>query len=175
MICTNPQGAWLLHPHGLGRSSHIRRRQTLDVDPQWVATGPNKNLIKIAATRLAKKIDLNLCEQEYEALIQVFLGKIRRTMTPVFGELPARDMFPRGPEPGEAPTQVRPQFSPTRFMLTEVGFRMHYPVQPRGYLQRRSDFDPLHKRPTPFGPSCGYVPDSFLRLGGESHAGGNRC
>ena len=136
MICTNPQGAWLLHPPGLGRSSHIRRRQTLDIDDKWVATGPNKNLIKIAATRLAKKIDVDLCEKEYEALIQVLLGKIRRTMTPVLGELQARDVFPRGPEPGEAPTQVRPQFSPTRFMLTEVGFRVRYPLQPPGHLPR---------------------------------------
>ena len=134
----------MLHPHGLGRSSHIRRHHKLNVDPKWVATGPNKNRITIEATSLAKRIDLNLCEKEYEALIQVLLGKIRRTMTPVLGELQARDMFPRGPEPGEAPSQVRPQFSPTRFMLTEVGFRVRYPLQPPGHLPRRTDFDKLH-------------------------------
>ena len=72
----------------------------LDVDAKWVATGPNKNHIKIAATRLAKKLDVDLCEREYEALIRVLLGKIRRTRTPVLEELQARDVFPRGPEPG---------------------------------------------------------------------------
>ena len=95
----------MLHPHGLGRRPHPRHRETLRLDKSWVATGPNKNYIKVAATGLAKGLrkgdtGLEFAEQEYDALIKVLLGRIRRTMTPVAGELQARDVFPRGPEPG---------------------------------------------------------------------------
>ena len=94
-----PEGLWLLHPHGLGRSPHPRVRQLLEVGPQWVATGPGRNYIKVAATRLSKEINLKLAEQEYEELVQVLLGNSRQTMTPVAGEFQARCVF-HGGEPG---------------------------------------------------------------------------
>ena len=69
----------MLHPHGLGRSPHPRHREALRVDPGWVTQGPNKNYIKVAATRLAqggRKGDagLDFTEQEYDELIKVLLG-----------------------------------------------------------------------------------------------------
>ena len=66
----------MLHPHGLGRSPHPRVRQRLEVGPQRVATGPGRNYIKVAATRLSKEINLKLAEQEYEEVVQVLLGTI---------------------------------------------------------------------------------------------------
>jgi hypothetical protein len=79
LIWPIPRGAWLLHPHGLGRSPHPRHREALQVDPGWVTSGPNKNYIKVAATRLAqggRKGDtgLDFTEQEYDELIKVLLG-----------------------------------------------------------------------------------------------------
>jgi len=94
-----PEGVWLLHPHGLGRSPHPRVRERLVVGPKWVATGPGRNYIKVAATRLSKVINLKLAEQEYEELVQVLLGNSRQTMTPVAGEFQARYVF-HGGEPG---------------------------------------------------------------------------
>ena len=83
LIWPIPRGAWLLHPHGLGRSPHPRHREALQVDPGWVTSGPNKNYIKVAATRLASRgygrkgdadADLLFTEQEYSELIKVLLG-----------------------------------------------------------------------------------------------------
>ena len=42
---------------------------------QWVATGPGRNYIKVAATRLGKGTNLKLAEQEYE---EVVIGEGRR-------------------------------------------------------------------------------------------------
>ena len=100
LIWPNPRGAWLLHPHGLGRSPHPRRAHEMAVDPMWVATGPNRNHRKVAATGLAKRVNLGFAEREYDELIKVLLGRIRRTTTPVAWELRAEDVSPRGLEPG---------------------------------------------------------------------------
>ena len=70
------------------------------VDARWVATGPNRNHIKVAATGLAKRVNRGFCEREHDELISVLLGRIRRAMTPVAWELQAKDVSPRGPEPG---------------------------------------------------------------------------
>ena len=113
----------------------LRVAHTLRPVEKWVATGPDRNHIKVAAARLAGKINPDLCEREYDELIAVLLGKIRRTITLVARELQARDVFPRGSEPGQAPYKFGPQFTPTRLMLTKGVFRMHYPFQPRGDLQ----------------------------------------
>ena len=94
-----PEGLWLLHPHGLGRSPHPRCREDLEVGEQWVATGPGRNYIQVAATRLSKGTNLKLAEQEYEEVVQVLLGNSRQTMTPVAGEFQARYVF-HGGEPG---------------------------------------------------------------------------
>ena len=134
LIWSNLWGAWLLHPHGFGRSPHTRRRDVMPKDPKWVSEGMCRNHIAIAATRLSEKIDVKLCHDQYDELISVRLGKIRRTMTPVVGELQARCVFPRGPEPGCAPHKFGPQFPPTRFLLTGVVFRMPYPEHPPGHL-----------------------------------------
>ena len=114
LIWSNLWGAWLLHPHGFGRSPHTRLHDVMPKDAKWVA---GKNHITIAATRLAQKIDFPLCLDEYDKLIAVRLGKIRRTMTPVAGELLARCVFPRGPEPGCAPHKFGPNFPQQGFCL----------------------------------------------------------
>ena len=79
LIWPIPRGAWLLHPHGLGRSPHPRHREDLRVDSGWVTQGPNKNYIKVAATGLAKGLrkgdtGLEFAEREYNELIKVLLG-----------------------------------------------------------------------------------------------------
>ena len=79
LIWPIPRGAWLLHPHGLGRSPHPRHREALRVDKSWVTQGPNKNYIKVAATSLAKGLrkgdtGLEFAEREYDELIKVLLG-----------------------------------------------------------------------------------------------------
>ena len=89
----------MLHPHGLGRSPHPRVREQLEVGLQWVATGPGRNYIKVAATRLSKGINLKLAEQGYEELVLVLLGNSRQTMTPGAGEFQARYVS-HGGEPG---------------------------------------------------------------------------
>ena len=79
LIWPIPRGAWLLHPHGLGRSPHPRHREALRVDPRWVTRGPGRNYIKIAATRLAAgnrpaAASDAFTEQEYDLFVQVLLG-----------------------------------------------------------------------------------------------------
>ena len=70
-----------------------------DVGPKWVATGPGKNYIQVAATRLSRGNNLRFAEQEYEEVVQVLLGNSRQTMTPVAGEFLARYVS-HGGEPG---------------------------------------------------------------------------
>ena len=110
LIWSNLWGAWLLHPHGFGRSPHTRRRDVMPKDPKWRSEDVCRNHIASAATRLSDKINVKLCHDQYDELISVRLGKIRRTMTPVAGELQARCVFPRGPEPGCAPHKFGPNF-----------------------------------------------------------------
>ena len=88
-----------MHPHGLGRSPHPRVRERFVVGPKWVKEGTGRNYIQVAATCLAKGIDLKLREKEYEELVQVLLGNSRQTMTPVAGEFLARYVS-HGGEPG---------------------------------------------------------------------------